>query len=250
MDTVTKIWRYVHGAMNRGEEGQFKADIKHNRDLQKQVDSRNAMQNKLSDLMPVSEVTEERIVDHFLQEYKSYAATCPAQSSDKNIIPFPTTKSSPIRKPSYWAGGLIALAAALMILLVGRNTYISPITWNDPQILQSATFRTEGASESTATIEPDSMKSMVHQLQQTIAATYNQSAEKTHAFSLFPRSDWALSTTVQETQPGKIALTIVAVKPGTDIEKDWTRFYYSPAELQNDIHTLADQIAEELHQMH
>ncbi|MFH0880080.1 MAG: hypothetical protein V2A34_10245 [Lentisphaerota bacterium] len=241
-------WRYVLDGMNEKEREAFSEEIRRNPELKNRVDQLSRVKSNLDILVPLSELSQEDLREHIFQEMNNAVFKT---RQEGEIIPFPQQdRTSPAR--SAWAYGSIAALAASLLLLIG-GALRSPLAWQTPSILQQASYRDNSGKEIFAGFSKQELQAFAKTLQKQIEAQYREKAAVYSSFNLrrLYARDWSMSLTFQETQPGKLAVTVAAQQtqqPQTHLE--WVAYYGDAQELHGKSPVFADQIATKLVQTH
>ncbi|HBA84748.1 MAG TPA: hypothetical protein DCZ95_11695 [Verrucomicrobia bacterium] len=249
-----KTLRYIHGEMSDAELREFEAILKLDPSLQKTVAEDRSIFERSKPLRGIPGGQWDKLVDHILKEMDPASSTALKNSEEPGIIiPFPAKASG--EKPAHrrrFPGIVLAAAAALLLLFLIPRWLLSPLSWQAPLIDQSSALRDGGDQETVFQryTEQDFQKAF-GRFQESMNRTYRHRDFKSRPFSLLPRREWKLSTSIREMRAGRVAISVTAVHPdGTGTTKEWTEYYRNLEAWGADADALSQRIAGELGELH
>ena len=117
-------------------------------------------------------------------------------------------------------------------------------------MLHYSAFRSDDGSASTnGVFHQEDFLDMFAQLKRLTDAAYKERVSELQGRPFFRRfrKDWRLAVSFQETQPGRLAVSIVALRPGQEEPLfDINEFYGSRERFDADCDTLARGLADRL----
>ena len=135
-------------------------------------------------------------------------------------------------------------AAALLLLFMVPRWMMHPLAWHAPLIDQSAALREAGGQETAFRryTEQDFQQAFAR-FQESMDRSYR----RTRGFTLLPRREWQLSTSIREMRAGRVEVSVVAVHPDQAVlTREWTEYYRNLEAWGGQDDTLAQRIAGEL----
>jgi anti-sigma factor RsiW len=240
-----KALRYIHGEMSEAELREFEAILRTNPELQKSVAEDRLIFENLKPLRGVPVGQWDKLADHILEEMDRGSARImtPESESSGQILPFPVVGATDRRRRRRRFTSVVLALAALFLLFLVPRWMLSPLVWQAPLIDQSSALREAGDKETTFQRYTDEdFNKAFSKFQESMDRAYRRSH-----FSLLPRREWQLSTSIREMRAGRVAVSVVAVHPKqAGITKEWTEYYRNLDAWVNDSDALSRRIAGEL----
>lgn len=233
------MWRYVLDGMGSKERIQFEAELQRHPEKKKEVDALAEISKKLDRLMPLADTSTESLQERIFEEMNQDLFSKEECARSGKRIRFP--------KLVRWSSWL-SLAAGLLVM-VGIMQAVSPLKWGSPTILQQAGYRMDGATTTNAVYAVSDFQKMHTILQTETDQAYQQLLKKqsTWFFLRLPKKEWDLHVVFQETQPGKLAISIEACRHGDNTPLySRTEYYANAAQFMAAKQQLAQQIAQHL----
>ncbi len=241
-----KTWAYVHGEISDAERTEMERALPSDPELRREVEEVRRMDRQMRALMPLTELTDEKLADEILARIDAAPAR-PARAETPSFLEWLGGWADRLLMPQPVLR-LAMAAAAVLILVGGFNLMQGPVGWTQPEILVPS-YRGAVTLPPGVTIHrEDELRSCADELGGKIEEKYEAQAPRRGLKDrLFGRRDWRLRIRVQVLPTGKlhVAVSPAAPAPGAP-GLEWTQVYADSAEFRKGIDELSARVAGEL----
>jgi hypothetical protein len=245
-----KSWRYVHHEMNEQERREFERMMRDDEALRRETKRIRQINGSLRELMPLTEQTEETLVDGILREWERSTVDSPSRIREKFWAPFMEGIRDMIeewRWPSY-AWPSLATVAATVLLVVGIQAYLAgPLEWMRPEISMGVQYR-GGEPEKAPSYSRGDILELHGALRRSVEKYYAGMKGGEHPTSWLGRGrKWRLAAKYQELPDGgtQVQVTLYSSRHGTQV-KEWSNYYPVLRSFGNEVDKFGEQMVKDL----
>jgi len=243
--SVEKIWAYVHGEMEAPERTSIERAAKQDAELAEEIQRVNSLNGRLRALLPLTEWTSEDLEDRILEalERDLPEGRAPSQPAEKPIV-FPRIEidisSWAIR---WWATGIAAVAASLLVF-GGVVHYVNgPVGWSQPEF---AVLQYRGSGDESLYSKEDAAYCL-SALKKALHDEYARLVPARKSAALLPAGTTRrLGFRFREAPEAKLRVEIQAYDQNGAPARLWTQEYGSVESCVAGARAFAEQVAGDL----